>query len=57
MLVRTVIWVLLISCVVVAVVGLAASLGEFGTTMFVLGSVGFLVLALAAYVERRWFRG
>lgn len=52
---RVVIWVLLISCVVVALIGLAVSLGEFGTTIFVLGSVGFLVLALAALAERYWF--
>lgn len=55
MVVRWIIWVLLISCLIVAVVGLVAELGEFGTTLLVLGSVGFLILGLAVIAERRWF--
>lgn len=57
MLVRRVIWVLLISCAIVAVVGLVVELGEVGTTLLVLGSVGFLILGLAVIAERRWFGG
>ncbi|UCC74841.1 MAG: hypothetical protein JSV86_09925 [Gemmatimonadota bacterium] len=57
MLVRAIIWLLLISCAVVAIVGLVFELGEFGTTLLVLGSVGFLILALAVMAERRWFGG
>ena len=57
MLVRWTIWVLLIACAIVAVVGLMAELGEVGTTLLVLGSVGFLILGLAVVVERRWFGG
>jgi hypothetical protein len=55
MLVRLIIWVLLVSCAIVAVVGLVAELGEVGTTLLVLGSVGFLILGLAVIAERRWF--
>jgi len=57
MLVRWVIWILLISCAIVAVIGLMAELGEMGTTLLVLGSVGFLILGLAVIAERRWFGG
>ncbi|MGD2155167.1 MAG: hypothetical protein PVG79_18015 [Gemmatimonadales bacterium] len=57
MLVRWIIWILLISCAVVAVIGLMAELGEVGTTLLVLGSVGFLILGLAVIAERRWFGG
>jgi hypothetical protein len=57
MLVRWIIWVLLISCAIVAVVGVFAELGEVGRTLLVLGSVGFLILGLAVIAERRWFGG
>lgn len=57
MLVRWTIWVLLIACAIVAIVGIVAELGEVGTTLLVLGSVGFLILGLAVIAERRWFGG
>jgi hydrogenase-4 membrane subunit HyfE len=55
MIVRWIIWVLLIACAIVAVVGLVSKLGEGGATLLVLGSVGFLILGLAVIAERRWF--
>jgi hypothetical protein len=52
----TVIRILLAGCAIFAIVALVRGTDEFGITMFVLGCVGFLVLALAALAERRWFR-
>jgi hypothetical protein len=49
--------VLLIACIIVAVIGLVAELGEVGTMLLVLGSIGFLILGLAVVAERRWFGG
>jgi hypothetical protein len=53
---RVIIWALLASCAIVAVVGLLAELSGFGTVLLVLGSVGFFILALLAIAERRYRR-
>jgi hypothetical protein len=48
---------LLIACALSGLVGLVQTLGHpTAALIFLLGSVGFLILALASFLDTSWFR-
>ena len=55
--IRALVRCLLIACALTGLVGLVQTMGHSAAALiFLLGTVGFLVLALASFLDTSWFR-